>query len=87
MKRRLGILIDFYAAPSALLFLTGMGVLLLRLLNIGPDAFTSIAGLVLIGVGLPLRLHSQTSGLYILLEEERQITHRRLSELEALDES
>lgn len=82
MKRRLGILIDFYAAQSALLFLTGMGVLLLRLLNIGPDALTSIAGLVLIGVGLPLRLHSQTSGLNILLEEERQITHRRLSKLE-----
>ena len=82
MARRLGILFDFYKSPSALLFALGLGVLFLRLLDIGPNALTSTVALVFIGVGLPLRLHSQTSGLNMLLEEERQITHGRLSALE-----
>lgn len=85
MARRFLILVDFYRSPSALLFLTGMGLLLLRLLEIGQQEVTSTLAVIFISVGLPLRLHSQTSGLNTLLEEERQITHRRLSRLEDAD--
>ena len=87
MSDRLRTLIDFYRSPSALMFLVGLGFLLLRLLNIGPTTITSLIAISFIGAGLPLRLHSQTRGLHILLEEERQITHRRLSELEKPDGS
>ena len=83
MKRRLQILIDFYSSPSALLFVLGLGFLFLRLADIGPTTLTAILTVVSIGTGLPLRLHSQTTGLHTLLEEERQITHRRLAELES----
>ena len=85
MKRRLRILIDFYSSPSALLFLIGLGFLFLRLADIGPSTLLAILAVVCIGTGLPLRLHSQTSGLHTLLEEERQITHRRLTELEGTE--
>ena len=83
MRRRLRILIDFYSSLSAMLFVAGLSFLFLRLVNVGPDALTAALAIVGIGIGLPLRVHSLTSGLHTLLEEERQITHRRLAELES----
>lgn len=82
MRHRLRILIDFYSSFSALLFLAGLGFLFLRLVSIGPDAVTAVLALVGIATGLPLRVHSLTTGLHTLLEEERQITHQRLAKLE-----
>lgn len=86
MRRRLVTLIDFYASPSALLFLIGLCALFLRLTNIGPNLITTVVALVCIGAGLPLRMHSLTSGLHTLLEEERVITHSRLAKLEDADD-
>lgn len=79
---RIRTLLDFYAARSSVLFLVGLAALGLRLFEVGPSTIFSLIAIIGVGVGLPLRLHAQNTRLNTLLEEERQITHGRLSKLE-----
>ena len=84
MLHKLRNLKDFYLCTSGLMFLAGLAILTLRLLEVGPEAIFTIIGIGGIAVGLPLRIYSAHEGVRLSLEEERQFTHGRLNALESL---